>query len=228
MKERMESAHSIVRKNTETAMRRQKKYHDLKLSWQKIEKDDEVYVYFLRTSCRIPRKHQGRFFYTSLRGKVSIPFCPVEFGNKEDRNRHLFECTDYRLFCELCSYNTNKRDNLTRHFKKVHCSTDNKDESENTESESDDKKQKPITKSIYSYEDKSKDENNNEKPVCSSDPATQTVDTNKTRITTEPEEEEIFADTVKLDDSKSLFTDYDEKSSDEDDDDDLKLVDKSS
>ena len=47
MKERMESAHSIVRRNTETAMRRQKRYHDLKLSWQKFEKDDEVYVYFL-------------------------------------------------------------------------------------------------------------------------------------------------------------------------------------
>ncbi|VDI54024.1 Hypothetical predicted protein [Mytilus galloprovincialis] len=120
----------------------------------------------------------------------------------------------------------NDRANITRHFKKVYCSTDNKDESEDTESESDDKKQKPITKSIY--EDKSKDENNNEKPVRSSEPATQTVDTNKTRITTEPEEGEIVADTVKLDNSKSLFTDYDDISSDEDDDDDLKLVDKPS
>ena len=56
MKERMESAHSIVRRNTETAMRRQKRYHDLKLSWQKFEKDDEVYVYFpVRKSGRSPK-----------------------------------------------------------------------------------------------------------------------------------------------------------------------------
>ncbi|CAC5396944.1 Transposon Ty3-I Gag-Pol polyprotein,Transposon Ty3-G Gag-Pol polyprotein [Mytilus coruscus] len=56
MKERMESAHSIVRTNTETAMRRQKRYHDLKLSWQKFEKDDEVYVYFpVRKSGRSPK-----------------------------------------------------------------------------------------------------------------------------------------------------------------------------
>ncbi|CAG2207589.1 unnamed protein product [Mytilus edulis] len=56
MKERMESAHSIVRRNTETAMRRQKRYHDLKLSWQKFEKNDEVYVYFpVRKSGRSPK-----------------------------------------------------------------------------------------------------------------------------------------------------------------------------
>ncbi|CAC5400918.1 unnamed protein product [Mytilus coruscus] len=163
-------------------------------------------------------------FTQVLEEKFQCPFCTLEFGNKEDRNRHLIECTDSRLFCELCSYNTNKRTNLTRHFKKVHCSTDDKDESEDTEaeveSEIDDKttkKQKPITKPISG--DKSKDENNNKKPVSSGEPSTQTVDTNKTNITTEPEEGGIFEDTVKLDNSKSLFTDYDDISSDEDDDD---------
>ncbi|XP_063410952.1 uncharacterized protein LOC134705037 [Mytilus trossulus] len=152
-------------------------------------------------------------FTPALEEKFQCPFCPIEFGNKEDRNRHLIECTDSRLFCELCSYNTNKRANLTRHFKKIHCSTDNKDDSEDTESE------------IVS-EDKSKDENNN-KPVSESESSTQTMDTHKTKITTEPEEGENFVDTVKLDNSKSLFTDYDDISSDEDDD-DLELVDKPS
>ncbi|XP_076075732.1 uncharacterized protein LOC143046456 [Mytilus galloprovincialis] len=153
-------------------------------------------------------------FTPALEEKFQCPFCPIEFGNREDRNRHLIECTDSRLFCELCSYNTNKRANLTRHFKKIHCSTDTKDDSEDTDSE------------IVS-EDKSKDENNNNKPVCESEPSTQTMDTHETKITTEPEEGENFEDTEKLDNSKSLFTDYDDISSDEDDD-DLELVDKPS
>ncbi|CAG2211128.1 unnamed protein product [Mytilus edulis] len=113
-----------------------------------------------------------------LEEKFQCPFCPVKFGNKEDRNRHLIECTDSRLLCELYSYNTNKRADLTRHFKKVHCSTDNKNESEDTE---------------------------------------------------KPEEAEIIEDTVTLDNSKRLFTDYDDISNDEDDgDEDLELVDKPS
>jgi hypothetical protein len=32
--------------NTRTAMLRQKRYHDLKFSWQKFENGDEAYVYF--------------------------------------------------------------------------------------------------------------------------------------------------------------------------------------
>jgi hypothetical protein len=46
LKERMEEAHEKVRQNTRTAMLRQKRYHDLKLSWQKFENGDEAYVYF--------------------------------------------------------------------------------------------------------------------------------------------------------------------------------------
>ncbi|CAC5396945.1 unnamed protein product [Mytilus coruscus] len=119
-------------------------------------------------------------FTQVLEEKLQCPFCPLEFGNKEGRNRHLIECTDSRLFCELCSYNTNKRTNLTRHFKKFHCSTDDTDESEDTEAEVE-----------------------------------------------KPEERGIFEDTVKLDNSKSLFTDYDDISSDEYDD-DIGLTDKPS
>jgi hypothetical protein len=39
----MEEAHEKVRQNTRTAMLRQKRYHDLKLSWQKFENGDETY-----------------------------------------------------------------------------------------------------------------------------------------------------------------------------------------
>jgi hypothetical protein len=46
LKERMEETHEKVRQNTQTAMLRQKRYHDLKLSWQKFENGDEAYVYF--------------------------------------------------------------------------------------------------------------------------------------------------------------------------------------
>lgn len=47
LKESMEEAHAEVRPNTQTAMLRQKRYHDIKLSWQKFANDDEAYVYFL-------------------------------------------------------------------------------------------------------------------------------------------------------------------------------------
>ena len=46
LKERMEEAHKYVRENIKTAMVRQKKYHDQKLSWQMFSKGDQVYVYF--------------------------------------------------------------------------------------------------------------------------------------------------------------------------------------
>lgn len=46
MKERIETAHSVVRENTGAAMKRQKRYHDRKLSWEKFEKDDDVYIFF--------------------------------------------------------------------------------------------------------------------------------------------------------------------------------------
>ena len=53
MKEKMENAHNLVRANSQAEMRRQKTYHDIKLSWQNFEKGDEVYVYFplRKTGC---------------------------------------------------------------------------------------------------------------------------------------------------------------------------------
>ena len=40
--------YSFVRNNVPGAMLRQKSLHDLKMSWQKFNKDDEVYVFFPR------------------------------------------------------------------------------------------------------------------------------------------------------------------------------------
>ena len=48
LKEKLEEAYSCVRNHVPGAMLRQKSLHDLKLSWQKFNKDDEVYVYFPR------------------------------------------------------------------------------------------------------------------------------------------------------------------------------------
>ena len=48
LKEKLEEAYSFVRNNVPGAMLRQKSLHDLKLSWQKFNKDDEVYVFFPR------------------------------------------------------------------------------------------------------------------------------------------------------------------------------------
>ena len=48
LKEKLETAHTLVRKQTSQAMKRQKSIHDRKLSWQKFSPSDEVYVYFPR------------------------------------------------------------------------------------------------------------------------------------------------------------------------------------
>ena len=53
LRKRMEQAHEIAREHIQTEMRRQKRYHDNKLYWEKFAKGDEVYVFFLR-------KHVGR------------------------------------------------------------------------------------------------------------------------------------------------------------------------
>ena len=50
------------------------------------------------------------------------PFCPLSFKTKEHRNKHLVECTDTLLFCDLCAYNTTKRAYLNKHINNFHCS----------------------------------------------------------------------------------------------------------
>ena len=46
LRERLESAHTMVRQFTGESIRRQKRYHDQKVSFEKFEAGDHVYVYF--------------------------------------------------------------------------------------------------------------------------------------------------------------------------------------
>lgn len=57
-----------------------------------------------------------------LTEKFACPLCPMTFDSKDKRNKHMVECTDKLLFCDLCPYNSTKRANLNKHIKNVHCS----------------------------------------------------------------------------------------------------------
>ena len=46
LQEKLESAHKLVRQNTERGMKRQKRYHDDSLSYETFEVGDKVYVFF--------------------------------------------------------------------------------------------------------------------------------------------------------------------------------------
>lgn len=46
LRERLELAHTFVRQNTGLSIYRQKQYHDRKISFEKLEVDDKVYVLF--------------------------------------------------------------------------------------------------------------------------------------------------------------------------------------
>ena len=70
---------------------------------------------------KTPRKS---FMTAEQTERLACPFCPKTFRLKEDRDRHIIECTDTRLFCEFCNFNTNKRAYLNKHIKKAHCSVE--------------------------------------------------------------------------------------------------------
>lgn len=90
--------------------------------------DNRIFVYFQigkhGKDQTAQRKSQGK---TSQSERMLCPFCPKTFGNKEERNRHIVECTDSRMFCEFCNYNTNKRAYLNKHIRKMHCSAESTD-----------------------------------------------------------------------------------------------------
>ena len=46
LKERLERAHAFVKKNSDKSIRRQKHYHDMRMSYQTFKKGDKVYVFF--------------------------------------------------------------------------------------------------------------------------------------------------------------------------------------
>lgn len=157
-------------------------------------------------------KKTARNVVLSQEERFPCPFCPQEFKHRDDRNRHLVECTDSRLFCELCSYNTDKRTNLNRHFKKAHCSTDDKvgldtdDEVEEQKGSNDDNNNKNMVSDSSSVDsaDKPKDVSQEEAK-------------DKMQETKEPEEGELSGEASnKPDNSASLIIHYDEISSEED------------
>ena len=46
LRDRMEHAHALVRRYAEGAMLRQKHYHDMKMSYERFNRGEDVYVYF--------------------------------------------------------------------------------------------------------------------------------------------------------------------------------------
>ncbi|CAC5412257.1 unnamed protein product [Mytilus coruscus] len=83
LRERLEDVHALVRKHSDGASVRQKTYHDRRMSWERFEIDDKVYVYF-------PQKKKGCTpkFTSFWRGpcqilrKVSEVLYQVDCGRK--------------------------------------------------------------------------------------------------------------------------------------------------
>ena len=59
LRERMEWAHELARTNIETALLRQKGYHDSKLFWESFEPGDKVFIFFSTTRPSRCRKIRG-------------------------------------------------------------------------------------------------------------------------------------------------------------------------
>ncbi|CAC5388522.1 unnamed protein product [Mytilus coruscus] len=135
--------------------------------------------------------------------RMLCPFCPSTFRTKEQRNKHIIECTDSRLCCDLCSYNTTKRVYLNKHFKNIHCSAGK----EGTEIENNDKTDNNNNNVTQSSEEKRIDKDHNK--IDQKDP--EKVDNNNNNSESSSSEEDNGKEEV--DNSKSLFEDI---SSDED------------
>ena len=131
------------------------------------------------------------------------PFCPLSFKTKEHRNKHLVECTDTLLFCDLCAYNTRKRAYLNKHIKNVHCSVNGG-------------KEISLNESGDELLEKHTDENNNETPSSSSKGSTQKgekIIDDKGEDVSESDGNDTSTVNERTDPSKSLLEDI---SSDED------------
>ena len=85
LRENMENAHTFVRFHTGQEMKRQKRYHDLKLSFEKFVTGDEVYVYFpvkkVGQSSKLSSFWKGPFKVLS---QVSNVLYKVDCGRKNE------------------------------------------------------------------------------------------------------------------------------------------------
>ena len=81
LKERLEEAHKLVRKNTDCSMKRQKKYHDVKNSWEQFDVGQLVYVFFpvkkVGTSGKFTSYWKGPF---QVVGKMSDVLYSIDCG----------------------------------------------------------------------------------------------------------------------------------------------------
>lgn len=93
-------------------------------------------------------------------GDQKCTFCPKTFATKDERNKHLVECAESRLFCEFCHFNTNKLAYLRKHIRKIHCSAEYDSAEESGQDIQSD------AESVID-EQKKPDENNNEEVVTS-------------------------------------------------------------
>ena len=81
LQDRLESAHRFVREYTGRSIGRQKRYHDTKLSFEKLVRDDKVYVYFpvkkVGTSSKLTSFWKGPFL---VKEKISDVLYKVDCG----------------------------------------------------------------------------------------------------------------------------------------------------
>ena len=78
----MEQAHEFARVHTDSKMRRHKRYHDNKLSWEKFEVGDELFVLLLRWYPGISPKFIANWYGPY---EVIVKYSDVAYGLKNKR-----------------------------------------------------------------------------------------------------------------------------------------------
>ncbi|XP_062618853.1 uncharacterized protein LOC134280459 [Saccostrea cucullata] len=102
LREKLERAHSLMRENLETAMNRQKMYHDMKLSWEKFKPGDKVFFHVAETEKNIlstarmrKKRSQTLSFEDAIIGDES------EFNDIESEDTNEVECHEIDVVEEL-------------------------------------------------------------------------------------------------------------------------------
>jgi hypothetical protein len=87
LRQKLEDAHGHARTSTKSAMLRQKKYHDSKLSYEQFQAGDQVYVYFPQRKVGISPKlmsfWRGPFTVTSKFSDVTYKVCCGRKGKEQ-------------------------------------------------------------------------------------------------------------------------------------------------
>ena len=93
----MEKAHKLAREHSEGEMKRQKKYHDNKLSWECFEPGDKVLVYFpQRITCKSPKLMTfWRGLYDVISRKSAVTY---EVGQPQDKKTQIVHVDRLRKY----------------------------------------------------------------------------------------------------------------------------------